>query len=108
MLCEPSSSLVERIEADDVDLAIITAGIRPRTDLLKVAGAKLRREGTVAVDARCRTSLPNIYACGVCVGVRHAVTGEDAWVPQAAAADKTAYVAGVSAAGGKAAIKSAV
>jgi NADPH-dependent 2,4-dienoyl-CoA reductase/sulfur reductase-like enzyme len=81
------------------DLVIVTAGVVPRTDLLKRAGARLHPDGSVFVDSRCATSVNDVYACGVAVGVEHAVTGKPFWQAQAAIADRTAQVAGANAAG---------
>jgi len=81
---------------------VVTAGVQPRTELLGRAGARLLRNGSVRVDDRCRTSLENVWACGVCVSVEHAVSGRLVWFPQASIADKTAQVAGTCAAGGEA------
>jgi NADPH-dependent 2,4-dienoyl-CoA reductase/sulfur reductase-like enzyme len=86
------------------DLVIIAAGLRPRTDLLRDAGARLLADGTVRVDERAATSLPDVFACGVCVSVPQAPTGVPIWFAQAAMADKTAQVAGTCAAGGEARI----
>jgi rhodanese-related sulfurtransferase len=86
------------------DLLIVAIGVRPRTGLLREAGALVLADGTVRIDARAATSLPDVFACGVCVSVPHTPTGEPAWLPQAAIADKTAQVAGVCAAGGDARI----
>jgi len=82
------------------DLVVVAAGVEPRTDLLRRAGAKTRADGSLWIDSRCATSLPDIYACGVAVGVEHAVTGKTFWTAQAAVADRTAQVAGANAAGG--------
>ncbi len=85
-----------------VDLVVAAGAVLARTDLLRDAGADLHEDGSVSVDEACATSLPNIYACGLCVALPHAITGWPVWLPQAALADKTAQVAGASAAGGKA------
>jgi NADPH-dependent 2,4-dienoyl-CoA reductase/sulfur reductase-like enzyme/rhodanese-related sulfurtransferase len=85
-----------------VDLVIVATGLRPRSELLRQAGARLLGDGTVVVDERCATSLPDVYACGVCVSLPHAVSGRPTWFAQAAQADKTAQVAGANAAGGDA------
>jgi len=84
------------------DLVIVAAGLRPRTDLLRRAGARLLADGSVPVDNRCATSLPDVFACGVCVSVAHAVSDKPVWIAQAAIADKTAQVAGGNAGGGDA------
>lgn len=86
----------------ETDFVISAVGLVPRTELLAKAGACLSDVGAVAVDNRCQTSLRNIFACGVCVSVPHAVTGSPVWLPQGAIADKTAQVAGANAAGGNA------
>lgn len=85
-----------------VDLVVVGAGLKPRTALLRQAGAGLQPDGSVAVDGRCLTTLPGVYACGVCVSLPHAVSGRPVWFAQAAQADKTAQVAGTNAAGGEA------
>jgi NADPH-dependent 2,4-dienoyl-CoA reductase/sulfur reductase-like enzyme/rhodanese-related sulfurtransferase len=84
------------------DVVIVAAGVRPRTALLAAAGARLMADGSVSVDNRCATSLPHVFACGVCVSVPHAVSDQPVYLAQAAMADKTAQVAGACAAGGDA------
>jgi NADPH-dependent 2,4-dienoyl-CoA reductase/sulfur reductase-like enzyme/rhodanese-related sulfurtransferase len=86
----------------EADLVVAAGAIRARTDLLRDAGAELHEDGSVSVDESCATSLANVYACGLCVALPHAITGWPVWLPQAALADKTAQVAGTAAAGGRA------
>ncbi|MCB1321766.1 MAG: FAD-dependent oxidoreductase, partial [Leptospiraceae bacterium] len=83
----------------ETDLVILAAGILPRTALLQKAGANLTEQQTIRVDTNCRTNLPDIYACGVCVSLPQVLTGEPIWIPQVASADKSAQVAGANAAG---------
>ena len=85
-----------------VDLVLITGPLRPRSELLRAAGAELNEDGSVVVDEFCATSLPHVFACGASVAVPHAVTGWPVWLPQAGVADRTAMVAGAVAAGGQA------
>ncbi len=85
-----------RIETDFVISAI---GVTPRTELLKKTGIKLASDGTVLIDAACRTNIKDIYACSICVSVPEGK--QHRWIPQAAVSDKTAQVAGENAAGGK-------
>jgi NADPH-dependent 2,4-dienoyl-CoA reductase/sulfur reductase-like enzyme len=99
---------LDRGRAVEVDAVVVAVGLVPRTQLLQRAGALLHGDGSVAIDNRCATSLPGIFACGVCVSVPHAVTGRPVWLPQAAIADKTAQVAGACAAGGDARLLPAV
>ena len=91
-----------------VDAVVVAVGLRPRTQLLERAGARLFADGSVDVDNRAATSLPGVFACGVCVSVPHAVTGRPVWLAQASLADKTAQVAGANAAGGDARITPAL
>jgi nitrite reductase (NADH) large subunit len=48
----------------DVDLIIISAGIRPRDELARKAGIEVGQRGGVVVDDQLRTSDENIYAIG--------------------------------------------
>lgn len=81
------------------DVIVVTAGVRPRTGLLTRAGARVIANGAVKIDEHCQTSLPDVFACGSCVAVRHAVSDDLVWLPQASIVDKTAQVAGACAAG---------
>ncbi len=86
----------------ETDFVLLTAGIVPRTEMLGRAGAHLSPEGTVYVTDRAETSLPHVYACGMCVSVPQALTGAHVFSAQGAVADKVAQVAGANAAGGSA------
>ena len=86
------------------DLVVVAAGLQPRSQLLKKAGADLLENGTVAIDTACKTSLPGVFACGAVVAPPHAISGQPVWFPQAAQADKSAQVAGARAAGGRASL----
>ena len=89
-------------EALDVDLVVVAGALQPRTGLLREAGAELSEDGSVLVDEYGATSLPHVWAGGGSVAVTHAVSGWPIWLPRPAIADKTAQVAGTSAAGGTA------
>lgn len=45
------------------DLMVVSIGVTPATDFLKGSGITME-EGYVVVDARLRTSVPNVYAAG--------------------------------------------
>ena len=85
----------------DADLVISAIGLSPRTDFMAKAGASLNPDGSLRADPHMRTTLPNVYACGTAVCVPHAVTGSHLWMPQAAIVDRTARIAGRSAAVGQ-------
>jgi rhodanese-related sulfurtransferase len=86
-------------ESIPCDVVIVSAGVRPRTGLLVRAGARVLPNGAVRIDEHCQTSLQDVFACGSCVAVRHAVSDDLVWLPQASIVDKTAQVAGACAAG---------
>lgn len=63
------TSRVQRMEfADgrtlDVDMIIVSAGIRPRDELAKATGIEVGERGGVVVNNRLQTSDPDIYAIG--------------------------------------------
>ncbi|MFG3505997.1 nitrite reductase large subunit NirB [Streptomyces sp. NPDC047821] len=48
------------------DLVVFSAGVRPRDQLARDCGLAVGDRGGVAVDERCRTSDPAVYAIGEC------------------------------------------
>jgi nitrite reductase (NADH) large subunit len=50
----------------DVDVVVVSAGIRPRDELARQAGLDVAERGGVLVDEACRTSAPDVYAVGEC------------------------------------------
>ncbi|MFJ1756918.1 nitrite reductase large subunit NirB [Kitasatospora sp. NPDC088134] len=48
------------------DLVVFSAGVRPRDRLAREAGLTVGERGGIAVDERCRTSDPHVYAIGEC------------------------------------------
>ncbi|ATL82700.1 nitrite reductase large subunit [Streptomyces malaysiensis subsp. malaysiensis] len=50
----------------DTDLVIFSAGVRPRDQLARDCGLEVGERGGIAVDERCRTSDPAVYAIGEC------------------------------------------
>lgn len=81
----------------ETDFMIVAIGVKPRTELLKEAGIKINSNGSVPIDAYCRTSDKNIYACSICVSVPNSWSA--GWIAQAAVSDKTAQIAGANSAG---------
>ena len=98
----PLTAVVDGAEIG-TDLVVVAAGVRPDTELLIQAGAAHLPDQSVLVDANMCTSLPDVFAAGDCVALRHLVLGEPVWIPLGPAANKTGRVAGTVAAGGKAA-----
>lgn len=82
------------------DMVLVSAGVRPATDLAKAAGIELGIKGAIAVDDEMRTSGPAIWACGDCVQMKHLITGSPAYVPLGTTANKQGRIAGTNVAGG--------
>ena len=80
----------EPVQADMVVLAI---GVTPDTGLAKAAGLELGVKGSIVVNDRMETSVPDIYAVGDAVQVRHFVTGEDTLLSLAGPANKQGRIA---------------
>jgi len=80
----------------DADLAILSIGVRPNTELAKTAGITLGPTGAIQVDSRQQTNLHNIYAAGDCAENSHVLTGKPVWVPMGSTANKTGRVAAVN------------
>lgn len=70
------------------DMVVLAIGITPDTALAKEAGLELGIKGSIVVNDRMETSVPDIYAAGDAVQVKHYVTGEDALISLAGPANK--------------------
>ena len=70
------------------DMAVLAIGVVPDTALAKEAGLELGIKGSIAVNDRMETSVPDIYAGGDAVQVKHYVTGEDTLISLAGPANK--------------------
>jgi nitrite reductase (NADH) large subunit len=50
----------------EADMIVFSAGIRPRDELARASGLEVGPRGGIAIDDRCVTSDPDIYAIGEC------------------------------------------
>lgn len=87
----------EPLQADMVLLAI---GVQPDTELAKNAGIKLGIKGSILVNNHMETSVPDIYAAGDAVEVKHYMTGEKALISLAGPANKQGRIAADNICGG--------
>lgn len=84
-----TSAALERIEGNGkaekvitnngtfaADLVIMAIGVRPATAFLNDSGIEMFK-GTILVDSRMKTNLPDVYAVGDCAMVKNAQTGKD-------------------------------
>lgn len=88
----PTNSGVEVLRKDEpslqADMVVLAIGVTPDTALAKSAGLALGIKDSILVNDRMETSVPDIYAAGDAVQVRHAVTGQDALISLAGPANK--------------------
>ena len=82
------------------DMVVLAIGVTPESTLAKEAGLALGRKGSILVNDRMETSIPDIYAVGDAVQVRHYVTGEDALIALAGPANKQGRIAADNICGG--------
>lgn len=75
-------SKAERVLTDNgplaADLVILAIGVRPATSFLADSGLEMFK-GTILVDSRMKTNLPDVYAVGDCAMVKNALTGQPQW-----------------------------
>ena len=82
------------------DLVVLAIGVTPESQLAKAAGLALGMKGSILVNDRMETSVPDIYAVGDAVQVKHYVTGEDALIALAGPANKQGRIAADNICGG--------
>lgn len=81
------------------DMVIMSVGVRPETSLAKDCGIVLNSRGSIIVDSRMRTNIPNIFAVGDAVEVKNYVTKSAAFIPLAGPANKQGRIAADNIAG---------
>ena len=81
-------------------MVLLAIGVTPDTHLAKEAGLKLGIRGSIAVNERMETSVPDIYAVGDAVEVTHFVTGQKALISLAGPANKQGRIAADNICGG--------
>ncbi len=82
------------------DMVVLAIGVTPESDLARAAGLELGAKGSIVVNDRMETSIPDIYAVGDAVQVKHFVTGEDAVISLAGPANKQGRIAADNICGG--------
>ena len=82
------------------DMVVLAIGVSPDTQLAQDAGLELGVKGSIVVNDRMETSVPDIYAVGDAVQVKHVVTGQDALISLAGPANKQGRIAADNICGG--------
>ena len=82
------------------DMVVLAIGVTPESTLAKEAGLALGIKGSILVNDRMETSVPDIYAVGDAVQVKHFVTEQDALIALAGPANKQGRIAADNICGG--------
>ena len=82
------------------DMVVLAIGVNPDTALAREAGLALGIKGSIVVNDRMETSVPDIYAVGDAVQVKHSVTGQDALISLAGPANRQGRIAADNICGG--------
>ncbi len=82
------------------DMVVLAIGVTPDTALAEAAGLELGVKDSIVVNDRMETSVPDIYAVGDAVQVKHAVTGQDVLLSLAGPANKQGRIAADNICGG--------
>lgn len=85
--------LLKDDEPVSADMVLMAIGVSPESTLAKKAGLKLGIKGAIVVNDKMETSVPDIYAVGDAVQVKHTVTGNDAVISLAGPANKQGRIA---------------
>ena len=77
----------------NADMVVVSVGVMPENTLAKKAGLELGVKGAIKVNTKMQTSLPDIYAVGDAVQVKHFITEQDAVISLAGPANKQGRIA---------------
>lgn len=92
--------LLKDAEPLHADMVVLAIGVVPDSHLAKEAGLELGIKGSIVVNDRMETSVPDIYAAGDAVQVKHFVTGKDVLLSLAGPANKQGRIAADNICGG--------
>ena len=81
------------------DMIILSVGVRPETAIAKDAGIELNPRGSIVINNKMQTNIPNIYAVGDAVEVEDFITKKPAFIPLAGPANKQGRIAADNIAG---------
>jgi NADPH-dependent 2,4-dienoyl-CoA reductase/sulfur reductase-like enzyme/rhodanese-related sulfurtransferase len=83
----------------ECDMVILSVGIKPENRLAKDAGLEIGGRGGIKVDAKMRTSDPDIYAVGDAVEITDFISGDRTMTALAGPANKQGRIAADNAMG---------
>ncbi|MDO4607736.1 MAG: CoA-disulfide reductase [Clostridia bacterium] len=82
------------------DMVVMAIGVAPETTLAKNAGLELGIKGSIVVNDKMETSVPDIYAVGDAVQIKNFVTDIDTLISLAGPANKQGRIAADNICGG--------
>ncbi len=82
------------------DMVIMSIGVAPETVLAENAGLELGIKGSIVVNDKMETSIPDIYAVGDAVQIKNFVTNTDTLISLAGPANKQGRIAADNICGG--------
>lgn len=83
----------------NADMVIMSVGVRPETAIAKECGIETNSRGSIIVDNKMHTNIPNIYAVGDAVEVKNFITNAPSFIPLAGPANKQGRIAADNIAG---------
>ena len=82
------------------DMVVMAIGVAPETTLAKDSGIKLGIKGSIVVNDKMETSIPDVYAVGDAVQIKNFVTDKDTLISLAGPANKQGRIAADNICGG--------
>ncbi len=83
----------------EVDLVLLSVGVRPNTKFLDNLNLNLLPNGAILVNRKMETGIPDIYAAGDCATVYHKVLEKQVFAPMGTNASKQGRIIGENLAG---------
>lgn len=92
---DEDGSLVVRLQNGEIrtDMVLLAVGVKPDTILAKNCGIEINQRGAIVVNDNMQTNVPDIYAVGDAVQVKHFVTNAPASISLAGPANKQGRIA---------------
>jgi NADPH-dependent 2,4-dienoyl-CoA reductase/sulfur reductase-like enzyme len=96
------SLLVHSVSGETLtaDMVLVATGVKPSTKLAQTAGVTLGVAGSIQVDRRMATNIPDILAAGDCAETWHHILKSKVYMPLGTTAHKQGWIAGENMIGG--------
>jgi NADPH-dependent 2,4-dienoyl-CoA reductase/sulfur reductase-like enzyme len=88
-------------ENEMTDMVLVATGVKPSSQLAKLAGITSGAGGAVKVDRSMATNLADIWAAGDCAETWHRLLDANVYMPLGTTAHKQGRVAGENMLGGR-------